>query len=97
MSISRRRIIRAASAPIIAIPLASLGLHRLAAASEKPRVDPEDPTAKALDYAHAAPNPSKRCANCQLYKGSRRSDWGRCIVFPGKLVNTRGWCASWSA
>jgi hypothetical protein len=67
----------------------------IASAAEK--LDPEDPTAKALGYVHESPNAAKRCAECQLYKGSVTAKWGRCAIFSGKLVNARGWCQSWSA
>ena len=97
MAASRRSFLKAASIPVVSIPLATLGFYRLAVANDKPKLDPEDPVAKALDYTHSAPNASKRCGNCQLYKGSRSAEWGRCAVFPGKQVNTKGWCASWSA
>lgn len=72
-------------------------LTTTASGSDRPKLDPEDSTAKALGYVHAAPNPSKRCGECQLFKGSGNAEWGPCSVFPGKLVNKRGWCSAWSA
>jgi len=97
MTVSRRHFLQELTTCALAIPLGSVGYSGLAMAADPPRVDPEAPDAKALGYVNAAPNPSKSCASCQLYKGSSRAEWGPCPVFSGKLVNARGWCSAWSA
>ena len=65
------------------------------AAADLPQVDPEDATAKALEYVHASTNPEQNCANCQLYTGEAGAEWGPCAIFPGKGVAAKGWCKSW--
>ena len=97
MTQSRRSFLRKLSAQAIAIPLVTFGCQALVRAAETPRLDPDDSEAKALGYSHAAPNASKNCKGCQLFKGSKTAQWGRCAVFPGKLVNANDWCYSWSA
>ncbi|MBT8445714.1 MAG: High potential iron-sulfur protein [Gammaproteobacteria bacterium] len=68
-----------------------------------PKVDEaSDPTARALSYKHDATtvDPAKRsdanaiCASCQLFAAGENG-WGKCTLFPGKLVNANGWCAGW--
>ena len=95
MNKPRRVFIRQLGSGVTALSLTVL--TSFARASDRPKLDPEDSAAKALGYVHRAPNPSKRCGDCQLYKGSGSAEWGPCSVFPGKLVNARGWCSAWSA
>ena len=97
MTKSRRHFLQNLATGALAIPLVSIGYPGLALAASRPKVDPQGADAQALGYVHAAPNPSKRCGECQLYKGSGNAEWGPCAIFPGKLVNARGWCSSWSA
>ena len=94
---SRRSFLRALGTGAVIIPLSAVSFQVRVAAANIPELDPNDATAQALGYTHAAPNPSKSCSDCQLYKGSSTAKWGRCAVFPGKRVNAKGWCASWSA
>lgn len=89
----------------IAIPVSAVFLSRDAAAQANPsRLDLNDPVAKALMYTHdaatvdkaKAPNykPGQTCANCvQIQAGT--GEWLGCTAFPGKLVNTKGWCSAW--
>ena len=97
MTQSRRSFLRKLSAQAIAIPLVTFGCQALVSAAETRRLDPDDSEAKALGYTHTAHNASKSCGACQLFKGAGTAQWGRCAVFPGKLVNANGWCYSWSA
>lgn len=97
MTKSRRHFLQHLASGALAIPLASIGYAGMASAADMPKVDPQDATAIALGYVNVAPNPSKRCHDCQLYKGSGNNEWGPCPVFPGKLVNSGGWCSAWSA
>lgn len=96
MTKSRRSFLCSLGAGVIAMPLSTLSRNEFAFASETPKLDPEDPSAKALGYVQQSPT-TKRCGGCQLYRGSRSAEWGRCAIFPGRLVNTKGWCQSWSA
>ena len=97
MTQSRRSFLRNLGAQAIAIPFVAFGCQTLVRAAETPELDPDDAAATALGYTHAAPNASKNCRGCQLFKGSKTAQWGRCAVFPDKLVNANGWCYSWSA
>lgn len=71
--------------------------------AEAPKVDEQDPTAKAVAYVHDASQTSNpafkagsNCANCALYK-TPDADWGPCVLFPGKAVAGKGWCQAWAA
>jgi hypothetical protein len=68
-----------------------------------PRLDPNDPQAKSLNYVHDAStvdsakfpqySAGKVCSNCALYTGKAGPEWGPCSIFPGKQVNANGWCS----
>ncbi|MDH3533663.1 MAG: high-potential iron-sulfur protein [Gammaproteobacteria bacterium] len=68
-----------------------------------PEVSEEDPTAKSLGYRHDAANidssqypryqAGQVCGNCALFLGNDGEEWAGCSIFPGKLVNTSGWCS----
>src|SRR5210317_534326 len=93
---SRRTFLCALGTGAMVLPLSNLTRQGVALAAESSKVDPESPAAKVLEYVHESPNPLRRCADCQLFKGSRTAKWGRCALLAGKLVNARGWCHSWS-
>ena len=97
MTTSRRLFLSALGSAVITIPVVSISRLGTASAADIPKLELEDPLAQALGYVHQAPNSSKTCAVCQLYKGSASAKWGKCAIFSGKLVNAKGWCASWSA
>jgi hypothetical protein len=91
----------------VAIPVAAILNSSPAAAQGKvlPKLDVNDPVAKALMYTLDASkvNPAKAptfkpgsdCANCiQLQAGT--GDWRPCNAFPGKLVALKGWCSAWA-
>lgn len=77
---------------------------RSAPAGNMPKVSEDEPTARALAYVHdandvdASQQPryeeGQLCDNCALYidESSDEEDWGGCSIFPGKLVNAKGWC-----
>ena len=94
-TLSRRKFI-ASTATAIALSPALL-LNSRAAAADAPRIDPDDPQAKALSYVHESPKPDSICANCQLYTGAADAEWGPCAIFPGKDVAAAGWCSAWVA
>ena len=97
---SRRRFIKIT---VIGASMALLaGMTGLAQAGELPHVGDSDSTAQALGYvedAITAKNslykPGSNCANCQLYSGPT-SGYGPCQLFPGKAVNSKGWCSSYT-
>jgi len=63
-------------------------------AANLPELSPDDAAAKSLNYTH---DTARRCAGCQFYTGAGGEDWGRCVIFPDKLVNANGVCNSWYA
>lgn len=100
LPISRRQFVQ--SATVAALFAASSMPGRDASASDLPRVNEDDPTAKALNYVHdaGAVDSSKRpagryCNNCALYAGTADDDWAGCSIFPGKAVAGMGWCSAW--
>ncbi len=66
-----------------------------------------DPTAAALGYkadsskvdAAKYPNhkPAQACSNCNLVQGKAGDALRPCAIFPGKLVQAKGWCAAYVA
>ncbi len=74
-------------------------------AAPLPHVGAGDPMALALAYVDNAksvdakkfPNykPEQKCANCLQSKGKEGDTWAGCNLFPGKLVNSQGWCKAY--
>jgi High potential iron-sulfur protein len=72
------------------------------AASALPHVLATDPLAVALSYHESAKGvdakkfpmykPEQKCSNCLQLKGTEGEAWRPCNLFPGKLVNSEGWC-----
>jgi hypothetical protein len=92
-----------------AVPAGAVLLNSNAQAADLPKIDLEDPTAKALVYVHDAAkvdtaNPlagryeaGQTCQNCVQIQGDEAADWRPCGIFPGKLVASAGWCSVWAA
>jgi hypothetical protein len=96
---TRRRFVKSAGAATVAIGFGTTSIS----AEELPRVDENDPQAKALNYVHDAGtvDAAKRastnfCNNCALYAGNESDDWAGCSIFPGKAVAGKGWCSVWA-
>lgn len=99
---SRRRFLKIA-AGTAAVAAVAGGLPRLARAADLPHVTDADPTAKALGYVEdntATKNPKHKpgeaCSSCQFYSGGP-TGYGPCQLFPGKSVNAKGWCVSYTS
>jgi hypothetical protein len=66
------------------------------------RLDESDPQAQSLGYVNDAGSidtaaqpryqSGQACANCALYMGGEGQEYGPCSIFPGRLVNSGGWC-----
>ena len=75
-----------------------------AVARELPRVEESDPTAVALGYVHDGSqiaeatrgNDANICLTCRFYSDPNATDWGPCVLFPGKSVAAIGWCRTWT-
>ena len=99
-SAQRRRFVKLGVAGVIGMPLLMLG--RNAAASELPRVEESDATAKALGYVHDANTVAadvrggaeRICRSCRFY-AEADAEWGPCGLFPGRSVAAKGWCKGW--
>lgn len=100
---SRRRFLRHAATGAVAVPVVGLAGARAVRAQDEPKVELDDPQAQALDYVHdaseardhAAYQQGAHCGNCIQYTGDPEAQWGACRIFPGKLVNSEGWCKVW--
>lgn len=102
----RRRFLRKGLMAAAAVPAGALLFSKpgLAwAAGDLPKLSMDAPVAKALNYHHDASKVDSDarqkgafCHNCQFYTGDHDAQWGTCTLFPGKLVNTGGWCKSWN-
>lgn len=76
-------------------------------ADELPHLSPTDPTASALGYVedttkveaakYPQHKPAQACANCKQFTGQAGSGYGPCVLFSGKAVNEKGWCAAYVA
>lgn len=108
---SRRDAVKLMLGTAAAIPVINLvGVGSARAEAPANAVAADDPTAVALKYVAdatkadraAAARPGKppaeqMCSNCQfLLMDQGAGDWHGCSLFPGKLVNVNGWCASWT-
>jgi len=102
-SIARRKFVQmtvAAAAGCIA------GQIRPIYATDLPHLSEEDPMAKSMKYTHDASsvdpatrsNPAEvqTCANCALAQVNDGESWIPCQIFPGKVVNSNGWCSVWA-
>jgi hypothetical protein len=101
---ARRRFLKTAVVGAAVAPIAAVLLPRMARADD-PHLSPDDQTAKALGYTEDATTakdnpaykPGSKCAGCQFFQGHEEMAYAACTLFPGKVVNSKGWCASWTA
>ena len=76
-----------------------------AKAQELPQLTVDDPLAGAFKYTHDAstvdsatrtqPAADQSCLNCAQLQGNEGDEWRPCLIFAGKLVNSKGWCSVW--
>lgn len=90
-AINRRSFLKLSGSTLIGVTLGGTALH--AKAQEALSVD--DPTAKALNYVPESKVDGSNCANCMYIQGEAGADMRPCAIFPGKLVNSKGWCSAW--
>jgi hypothetical protein len=95
----RRGFLGKLTGAIVLIPFAAQLVTRVALAAEK--LSEDDPTAVSLGYkndaalaTHETYVAGRNCAGCAFFQGDAAPE-GPCLVFRGKLVNAKGWCASW--
>ena len=104
--LTRRTLLQSA---FIAVPVALTGCATLnSEPAEKPLVRADDPVARSMAYYPdtgdvPADHPlatnhdvSQKCMNCVHRRESVDADRIVCPTFPGRLVNTNGWCSLWA-
>ena len=104
--ISRRALLQTA---LVVAPVAVTGCATTAVESdEKPLVRVDDPVARSMAYfpdtrdvpadhpLAANHDVSQKCVNCLHRRESVDADRIVCPTFPGRLVNTNGWCSLWA-
>jgi hypothetical protein len=101
--IARRKFIQLSA---VAAAGALVQPGRSARAEDMPKLSEDDPMAQGMKYTHDAStvdpasraNPAEvqNCANCALVQGEDQGGWLPCQIFPGKLVNAKGWCSVWA-
>jgi hypothetical protein len=104
-NISRRSFLKGLA---VAVPAGSTLLQVEVQAADLPKLDENDPAAKALLYVHDAANvdtsnpgaaryeAGQNCANCVQIQGEDGAEWRPCGIFPGKAVAAAGWCSVWA-
>ena len=103
-NLTRRKLLKSIA---VALPASSVILNQSAFAQDAPKVDPNDPAAKALLYVESIADLDKSnpqaaryedgqtCANCVQIQGES-ADFMPCGIFPGKVVAAAGWCSVWA-
>ena len=92
MNKTRRNLMLALGAGVVAIPLSSVS--GIASAADVPKLNPKTAPATALGYTHKSSNAKKVCSGCQFYSDAA-AEWGPCLIFPGTHVAAKGTCNSW--
>ena len=77
-----------------------------ATTAELPKLELDNPTAKALGYVEDTKKVDKakykthtaeqKCSNCRFIQGDAKKARLPCTLFPGKSVASAGWCVSWA-
>lgn len=103
--ISRRAMVKSGIIAGTLVPAIGL-LGNAARAEALTPLDPNDPTAKALNFVtdaskvDAGANPTykagQRCGTCAQYTGKPGSTSGGCNIFAGHSVPAGGWCKVWA-
>jgi hypothetical protein len=103
---SRRAIVKSGLMAGALVP--ALGLIGASArAAALPPLDPNDPTAKGLDFTadaatvNAAAEPTykagAKCGTCAQFLGKPKDASAACAIFPGHSVPAAGWCKVWQS
>lgn len=102
----RRTFLRMTATGLLALPVASLLKPGNAAAQDLPKLELDNPQAKALGYVHDASEvdaskyaryqEGQLCSNCALFQAQGDEEWAGCSIFPGKLVAANGWCSAYA-
>ena len=106
--LSRRELLGRALVAVAATAAASAANAQAAgsaAPAALPHLDATDPSAKALGYVEDATKvdaakyktykAGQECANCLQLQGKAPDAWRPCLLYPKKLVNSKGWCSGY--
>lgn len=89
--VNRRDFLKLSGTSLIGLTVGGAALR----ANAQERVNPEDQTAKALQYVHESKVEGSYCDNCMYIQGEDGAEWRPCAIFPGKVVAAKGWCSAW--
>ena len=101
--INRRRLLLAA---VLMAPIAITGCSSTRHTTN-PLLRTDDPVARSLGYypnssdvppdhpLAASHSASHTCATCVHVRDMFRDGTGECSKFPGRLINSAGWCSLW--
>jgi hypothetical protein len=102
--ISRRAMVKSGLIAGTLVP--ALGLLGNAAVAQTTPLDPNDPTAKSLNFVtdaskvDTAANPTykagQKCGTCAQFTGKAGAATGGCNIFVGHTVPATGWCKVWA-
>ncbi|WP_414828995.1 high-potential iron-sulfur protein [Alteromonas sp. H39] len=90
-SVNRRDFLKLTGSTVIGVTLGGVALR----ANAQEQLQADDPTAKALNYTPSSTTDGANCANCMYIQGNEGEQHRPCAIFPGKLVNAKGWCSAW--
>lgn len=95
---TRREILRGAGAALLlpVLPAFVVGCKKDLACTDTTGLAPEKVALRTtMEYVDATPNPTKTCANCQLFKPAAPDACGECSLVPGP-IHPKGYCKSWT-
>jgi hypothetical protein len=95
-NLSRRAFVGRGLAAGALTLVGALVATRAADQSAPTLVDPDEPTAKAVEYAPTSPKADQKCGGCALYQGKADDPQGPCLLFQGRSVTGAGWCKGWT-
>lgn len=90
-SINRRSFLKLSGSTLIGMTIGGTALR----VNAQEALSPDDPTAKALNYVAKSTVEGSNCANCMYIQGEAGAQMRPCAIFPGKVVNSDGWCSAW--
>ncbi|HEX2651668.1 MAG TPA: high-potential iron-sulfur protein [Burkholderiales bacterium] len=106
MKDERRSFLR--TIPLVFVVAASTQASQVLAQAKPaagPKLEENDPQAKALGYVHDATKadkakfanwkPGEICDGCVQFKGKPKDAFGPCTIFGNKQVAAKGWCTAW--
>ena len=104
MSNRRTFLMNITNMAVVSAAAVSAGIPILARA-DLPKLDENDPQAKAMGYVadtnkadkakYAKHTVAQKCDNCQLFQGKVGDAQGPCPLFSGKVVAGNGWCSAY--